>query len=86
MAEKPNGRAGTVKEQIIKDPVLDITFQFSVDKKGRTKLTLLGDFPYGNREHIFQGTPGTQERFLDQFFGVASITAEPKGVAIKVRR
>ena len=53
MAEKPNGRAGTVKEQIIKDPVLDITFQFSVDKKGRTKLTLLGDFPHGNREHIF---------------------------------
>jgi len=53
MAEKPNGRAGTVKEQIIEDPVLGITFQFSVDKKGRTKLTLLGDFPYGNREHIF---------------------------------
>ena len=53
MAEKPNGRAGTVKEQIIEDPVLGITLQFSVDKKGRTKLVLTGDFPFGNREHIF---------------------------------
>ena len=53
MAEKPNGRAGTVKEQIIEDPVLVMTLQITVDEKGVTKLIFLGDFQFGNREHLF---------------------------------
>ncbi len=53
MAEKPNGKTGAIKEQIIEDPVLEMTLQFSVDKKGCTKLTIFGDFPFGNREHLF---------------------------------
>ncbi len=53
MAEKPQGRAGTVKEQIIEDPVTGLTLQFCVDDKGYTKLVMLGDLPMGNREHIF---------------------------------
>ncbi len=53
MAEKPNGRVGAVKEQIIEDPVLGMTLQITVDEKGVTKLIFLGDFPLGNREHLF---------------------------------
>jgi len=53
MAEKPNGRAGTVKEQIIEDPVTGLTLQFCVDAEGYTKLIMLGDLPMGNREHLF---------------------------------
>ena len=50
---KPDGRAGTVKEQIIEDPVLGMTLQISVSAKGVTKLIILGNFPLGNREHLF---------------------------------
>ena len=53
MAEKPRGRVGQVKEQIIDDPVTGLTLQICVDKSGYTKLVILGDLPMGNREHIF---------------------------------
>ena len=53
MAEKPDGRVGAVKEQIIEDPVTGLILHFSVGVDGYTKLVLHGDLPMGNREHIF---------------------------------
>ena len=53
MAEKPNGLVGAIKEQIIDDPVSEVTLQFCVDANGYTKLIVLGDFPMGNREYLF---------------------------------
>jgi hypothetical protein len=53
MSVKPNGKICSIAEQIIEDPVSEITFKFEALDNGSTKLTLYGDLPFGNRELIF---------------------------------
>ena len=57
MAIKPNAKVCSISEQIIEDLVTGITLQFVKYENHRgedqVKLTLYGDFPFGNREIIF---------------------------------
>lgn len=53
MALKPNGSLCKIREQIIEDEITGITLQFETRDDGTTKLILFGNFPYGNREIIF---------------------------------
>jgi len=55
MALKPNGSVCKIREQIIEDRVSGLTLQF-VHKPGSDapyRLYIHGDFPYGNREILF---------------------------------
>lgn len=55
MALKPNGAMCTIREQIIEDPVSGLTLQFVLapDSTAPVRLVISGDFPYGNREILF---------------------------------
>ena len=53
MALKPDAKDWTIKEQIIEDLPTGITLQFEVASDGTFRLKLYGDFPYGNRDIVF---------------------------------
>ena len=53
MPIKPGGRPWTVKEQIIKDPVSGLSFQFETVEDGTSRLRVYGDLSLGNREFVF---------------------------------
>ena len=51
---KPDGKPWTVREQIIEDPVTELSFQFEVANDGTFRLRVYGNsLPLGNREFIF---------------------------------
>ena len=51
---KPDGKPWTIREQIIEDLVLELTFQFEVMPNGESRLRIFGDkLRFGNREIIF---------------------------------
>ena len=60
MPVKPNAKTLTILEQGIEDLVTGLTLRFEAyenqDKRNQFKLTIYGDFPYGNRELIFDAT------------------------------
>lgn len=45
----------SVRQQIVEDPVSQLTIQFEVvpDSTARFRLRIFGDLPFGNREFIF---------------------------------
>ncbi len=53
MSVKPNGKICAIAEQIIEDPVSELTLQFEHMENGLTKLTIYGDLPFGNRDFVF---------------------------------
>ncbi len=55
MSIKPDGKAWSVREQIIEDPVSGLTFQFVVvpGSDAPKRLLIFGNLPYGNREILF---------------------------------
>ncbi len=55
MATKPDGNICSIREQIIDDPVSELTFQFEAMTDGTSRLRIYGDLPFGNREFIFDG-------------------------------
>ena len=50
---KPGALPCRIKEQIIEDQVTGLTLQFDALPDGTSRLTILGDFPLGNRNWIF---------------------------------
>ena len=58
MAVKPNGRACTIQEQIIEDPVSGLSFQFLIvdGTSAPVRLRISGNIPNGNREFVFDDT------------------------------
>ena len=53
-AVKPNGVEWTVKEQIVRDLVTGLTFQFEVMPDGCPRLIVTGGtLEFGNREIVF---------------------------------
>lgn len=54
MSVKPDGRAWTVREQIVEDPASGLTIQFEVMPDGEPRLRIFGNaLPFGNREIVF---------------------------------
>ena len=54
MPVKPDGKPWTIREQIIEDLVLGMTFQFEVMPNGEPRFRIFGKaLPFGNREIIF---------------------------------
>lgn len=54
MGLKNNAQDWTIKEQILRDPVSQLTFQFEVMPDGDRRLRLFGpSLPHDNRELIF---------------------------------
>jgi len=53
MAIKPTGKPCLIREQIIEDPVSELTLQFEAFDNGTVRLCIYGDLPFGNREFIF---------------------------------
>ena len=53
MALKPSGEKVTIAEQIIEDPVSELTIQFVSHSDGTSRLQLTGPFPFGNRNFVF---------------------------------
>ena len=54
MTLKPNGQQVTIREQIIEDPVSELTFQFIRTPSGEAIIRIFGNLPLGtNRELIF---------------------------------
>ena len=55
MTIKPDGQNFTIREQIVRDPVSGLTFQFECapDTDAPYRLKVFGDMPYGNREILF---------------------------------
>ena len=54
MTLKPDGKKLVIAEQIIEDPVTELTFQFESMSDGCSKLLIVGaSLPFGNREIIF---------------------------------
>lgn len=52
---KPDGGMCQIREQILRDPVTGITFQFELDAKGCTRVRIYGDsLMFGNRELGFE--------------------------------
>lgn len=57
MSIKDNAKPWIVKEQIVEDPVSELTFQFEVMPDGEFKLRIFGNsLAYGNRELSFDKT------------------------------
>ncbi len=42
-----------IKEQIIEDPVSELSFQFEQLANGETRMTIYCNLPFGNRDIIF---------------------------------
>jgi len=55
MAIKPEGRACTIREQIVEDPASGLTFQFALvpESDAPIRLRVYGNLPSGNREILF---------------------------------
>ena len=55
MQLKPDGQRWVVQEQIITDPVSELTIQFEVvpDPDAPYRLRIFGNVPFGNREFLF---------------------------------
>lgn len=54
---KPNGAICNIVEQIIEDPVSELTFQFEVAPDGTTRVLIYGNLVRGNnRELVFDKT------------------------------
>lgn len=55
MTVKPNAQSFKIKEQIIRDPLSGLTFQFECmpETDAPFRLKIFGDFPHGNREILF---------------------------------
>lgn len=53
MTTRPEGKTLKILEQIIEDPVSGLTFQFEAMDGDKLKMKIFGDFPFGNREFIF---------------------------------
>ncbi|MBJ7534575.1 hypothetical protein JDN40_10710 [Rhodomicrobium vannielii ATCC 17100] len=55
MTVKPNGGVCHIKEQIIKDDVSGLTFQFALapGTDAPVRMRVFGGLPYGNREILF---------------------------------
>ncbi|HEY2587096.1 MAG TPA: hypothetical protein VGI81_15220 [Tepidisphaeraceae bacterium] len=57
---KPDGKLCVIKEQIIRDEISGLTFQFERDERGYTAFRIFGStLPFGNCEIIF-GSDGTE--------------------------
>jgi len=50
---KPGAKDWRIKEQIIEDAVTGLTLQFDALPDGSFRLMIVGDFPLGNRDWIF---------------------------------
>jgi hypothetical protein len=51
---KPGAQMCQIREQILRDPLSGLTFQFELEADGLIKFRIYGDdLPYGNREIIF---------------------------------
>ena len=53
MPSKPGGATIKIAEQIIEDPVSELTFHFEQASDGTGRLRITGNLPYGNRDLIF---------------------------------
>lgn len=54
MPVKPDGKAWTVREQIVEDPASNLMLQFEVGPDGLPRLNLYGEsLPFGNRTILF---------------------------------
>lgn len=53
MTIKPNSRVVAIREQIIDDPVSELSFQFEAMPDGTARLRVFGNLPFGNREFVF---------------------------------
>jgi len=53
MTVKEQEKKWQIKEQIIQDAVTGLTFQFEVMPSGEPRFRVFGEFPFGNREFIF---------------------------------
>lgn len=53
MAIKEDAKLWIIKEQIIEDRVMGLTFQFEILPNGEARFRVLGDLPFGNREFVF---------------------------------
>jgi hypothetical protein len=54
MPLKDDAKSWTIKEQIIEDPLIDLTFQFEVAPDGTPRLRISGNLPIaGDRLIVF---------------------------------
>ncbi|MFG0326945.1 MAG: hypothetical protein ACF8SC_06730 [Phycisphaerales bacterium JB037] len=50
----------TIREQIIEDPVSELSFQFEVAPDGAPVLRVFGDLPFGSNREFRFGSKGKQ--------------------------
>lgn len=63
MANKPDGGALTIKEQIIEDPVSGLVFQFAINDKTPEcpfRFRVFGNLRYGSNRELLFGPDGDE--------------------------